>query len=637
MGVATINSDIDVEGLDNLAFTADTPQTKRETETSSETPNSIKIFEKKELKGNLVGNKIEEFWSGINNKIKDNTKVLKIAGIVFLAIFYNSYFIAAIHYGATEVEGSLDYCTDVGFLVILTVMVYIGFIYFFLIKPYFPRAILKNFKRVLVDLRSKIPDSIFYALSYTVVPFIICIFVIADTWYEPQRLYSALGLFILVLLGFLFSKHPGYVFWRHVVWGLCLQFVFGAIILRWQVGKNVFDCIGRKVAAFLEFTDSGSEFVFGYLVSRQPFIAPLVNGTANEVAQQINLNKAIPPVFMFKVLSIIYFFNFCVSMLFYLGTMQWIVVKLGWLLQVTVGTTACESLNASANIFLGQSEAPLMIKPYLPDMTRSELHAVMTGGFATVAGTVLAAYINFGVSASHLLTASVMSAPAALAFAKLFYPETKKSKTTSANIIFPKSEDSNILDAASNGAVQSVILVGNIAASLVAVLAFVAFMNSLLGWFGGLVGAPYISFQYILGLVFYPLSFLMGIDCTPVAPCCGEGSCPDGFYCDQCQAVAVLVGLKTIVNEFVAYEKLPGMVASGMLSARSEAIVTFALCGFSNPASIGIQIASLSYMAPSRRGDISQVAFRAFIAGSCACFLTACIAGTLIKESSLVQ
>jgi len=306
--------------------------------------------------------------------------------------------------------------------------------------------------------------------------------------------------------------------------------------------------------------------------------------------------------------------------------MRWVVVKMGWLLQISVGTTACESMNAAGNIFLGQTEAPLMIKPYLPDMTKSELHAVMTGGFATIAGSVLAAYISFGISASHLLSASVMSAPAALAYSKLFYPETKKSKTTADNLAFPQSEDANVLDAAANGASQSVFLVGNIAGSLIAFLAFVAFLNGLLGWFGGLVGIPYLSFEFLLGWIFYPLAFIMGVPC-------GEVDTPEGPV-DECQLVGVLVGLKTIVNEFAAYDKLSGF--KSQLSERSIAIATYALCGFSNPASIGVQIAALSYMAPTRRGHISQVAIRAFIAGSSACFLTACIAGTLIKEEPVI-
>lgn len=428
---------------------------------------------------------------------------------------------------------------------------------------------------------------------------------------------SGLGVAVIVLLGFIFSKHPSRVVWRHVVWGLALQFVFGLLILRWEVGKATFGCLGRKVSTFLDYTDVGSGFVFGYLVDQKPIRTWAVNGTALEVAEQFNGNFHF--VFFFKVLSIIYFFNFFISMLFYLGAMQWLVVKLGWLLQVSIGTTAAESMNASANIFLGQTEAPLMIRPYIKDMTKSELHAVMTGGFATIAGSVLAAYISFGVSASHLLSASVMSAPAALAFSKLFYPETKKSLTTAENLPMQKSDDSNILDAAANGASQAVFLVGNIAGSLIAFLAFVAFLNGVLSWAGGLVGAPFLTFEWLLGWVFYPLAFIMGVPC---------GQREDNKE-DECRLVAVLVGLKTIVNEFAAYDRLRTVQAS--LSPRSVAIVTYALCGFSNPASVGVQIAGLSYLAPSRRGAISQVALRAFISGSAACFLTACIAGALIQ------
>ena len=171
-----------------------------------------------------------------------------------------------------------------------------------------------------------------------------------------------------------------------MLWGLGLQFILGLIILRWSVGKNVFDCVGRKVKTFLDYTDAGSGFVFGYLVTQKPFNTFALNDTAKEVAESVNANNSIGFVFMFKVLSIIYFFNFMVSILFHLGTMTWLVSKMGWMLQISVGTTACESMNAAGNIFLGQTEAPLLIRPYLPRMTKSEIHAVMTGGFATIAG-----------------------------------------------------------------------------------------------------------------------------------------------------------------------------------------------------------------------------------------------------------
>ena len=328
-----------------------------------------------------------------------------------------------------------------------------------------------------------------------------------------------------------------------------LQFLMGLIILRWSVGKAVFDCIGRKVKIFLDYTDVGSGFVFGYLVTQQPFNPSALNDSISQsVAEDINNSSGIGFVLMFKILSIIYFFNFTVSILFYLGTMNWIMSKMGWFLQITIGTTACESTNAAGNIFLGQAEAPLLIRPFLPQMTKSEIHAVMTGGFATIAGrfcaiinfnlevniylgSVLAAYTSFGIDASHLLSASVMSAPAALAFSKLFYPETKKSKTTADSLPEIKSEDSNVLDAAVNGATQSVFLVGNIAASLIAFLAFIAFVNGVLGWLGGLVAFPCLSFEWILGWVFYPLALVMGVPCGSRSPENNSTLVDDNDFC----------------------------------------------------------------------------------------------------------
>jgi len=628
LGKVNLNFEMDEsDNITNLKKSELSVQVKSNDDTTSMLNITDDQFEDKEFSGNAVGIVVDNFWRTINTFLKNNKTACKYILMVSIALMYNAYLIGAIHYAISR-QDSLNYCEDVGFLLIVTIIAYIGMFYFLLAKPMMKstvgKKVIKSVIRPLKNMIDALTSFSWFSHSvYSAVFAVVIIFLLYDTHEEPRRLISALGIIILIGIGFLFSRHPGYVVWRHVAWGLLLQFVFGLLILRWSVGKAIFDCLGRKVDTFLGYTDAGSGFVFGYLVDQKPFLSFKLNGTANTVAEDVNSSGSLKFVFMFKVLSIIYFFNFMVSIFFYLGTMRWIVVKLGWLLQISVGTTACESMNAAGNIFLGQTEAPLMIKPYLNDMTKSELHAVMTGGFATIAGSVLAAYISFGISASHLLSASVMSAPAALAYAKLFYPETKKSKTTSNNLAFPQSEDANVLDAAANGASQSVFLVGNIAGSLIAFLAFVAFLNGLLGYFGGLVGVPFLSFEYILGWLFYPLAFIMGVPC---------GNKEENGE-DECRLVAVLVGLKTIVNEFAAYDKLIGF--KQLMSRRSIAIATYALCGFSNPASIGVQIAALSYMAPSRRGHISEVAFRAFFAGSAACFLTACIAGTLIVESQL--
>ncbi|KAG0723856.1 Sodium/nucleoside cotransporter 2 [Chionoecetes opilio] len=374
---------------------------------------------------------------------------------------------------------------------------------------------------------------------------------------------------------------------------MALQFILGLVILRWPLGRAVFQCAGDKVSAFLAFTDAGSAFVFGKLVSEDH-------------------------IFAFQVLSVILFFSFCIQILYYLGVMQWVVLRVGWFLQVTIGTTACESVNAAANIFLGMTEAPLLIKPYIPDMTKSELHAVLTGGFATIAGSVLAAYISFGVDASHLLSASVMSAPAALGFAKLFYPETKPTKTSFKDLRIIKGEEANWLHAAMVGVTNAIPLVANIAANLVSFYAFIALCSSILNWSCTLVGVEQgvCSLENLFGWIFMPLAWVMGVQWS------------------ECGLVGELIGLKTIVNEFVAYAKLAEMKTAGLLSKRAEIIATYALCGFSNISSIGINLGGFGAMAPSRRGDLAKVVVRAMIAGSCACFLTASIAGALLSDDS---
>ena len=544
--------------------------------------------------------------------------IKKLALTLVLVAGYNAYLVYALHFHFANGK-SIDWCGGLGFLIILTVIVYCSLLYFHIIKRF---LVWKNVELAL-------PESVGILLTKTVVKFLltltvvaaICIFLILDTVNDRHRLISAAGIVVIIAIGTLFSKSRKHIIWRQVTWGLSLQFVFGLLILRWSYGQAIFHCLGSKVDTFLGFTDAGSSFVFGFLVSREPFIPGLLpNGSvAQNVATSINTAHAIPAVVVFKALSTVYFFSFLVSMLFYWGVLQWFVVKIGWLLQVTVGTTAVESLNASANIFLGQATAPFLIKPYLGDLTKSEIHAVMTGGFATIAGTVLAAYISFGVSSAHLVSASVMSAPAALAFSKLFYPETEVSKTKSENIVIEAPKEANVLDAATQGASSAGILVVNITAIVVAFIAFMAFLNSVVAFLGDQVGISGLSFDIILGKIFIPLTFCMGVEW------------------EDCEKVSRLLGLKTVLNEFIAYRELGKLIDAGELSQRSTVIATYALCGFANPGSIGVQLATLSSMAPGRKSDFADVAFRAFISGSMACFLTACIAGALYDEKGFVQ
>ncbi|EDL41268.1 solute carrier family 28 member 3 [Mus musculus] len=414
-----------------------------------------------------------------------------------------------------------------------------------------------------------------------------------------QNLVSFGGLIMYLILLFLFSKHPTRVYWRPVFWGIGLQFLLGLLILRTRPGFVAFDWMGRQVQTFLGYTDTGARFVFG--------------------------EKYTDHFFAFKILPIVVFFSTVMSMLYYLGLMQWIIRKVGWLMLVTMGSSPIESVVAAGNIFIGQTESPLLVQPYLPHVTKSELHTIMTAGFATIAGSVLGAYISFGVSSTHLLTASVMSAPAALAVAKLFWPETEKPKITLKSAMKMENGDSrNLLEAASQGASSSIPLVANIAANLIAFLALLSFVNSALSWFGSMFNYPELSFELICSYIFMPFSFMMGVDWQ------------DSFM------VAKLIGYKTFFNEFVAYDHLSKLInlrkAAGpkfvngvqqYMSIRSETIATYALCGFANFGSLGIVIGGLTSIAPSRKRDIASGAMRALIAGTIACFMTACIAGIL--------
>ncbi|NXC72497.1 S28A3 protein, partial [Anhinga anhinga] len=439
-----------------------------------------------------------------------------------------------------------------------------------------------------------------WVLCAVLVIAVIC-WLIFDTAKQGSRqLISFGGLVMYVLLMFIFSKFPTRVAWRPVFSGIGIQFILGLLILRTKVGFDVFNWLGIQIQTFLEYSDTGAKFVFG--------------------------EKYTDHFFAFKVLPIVVFFSTVMSMLYHVGFMQWLVGKVGWIMQIFMGTTPVESLVAAGNIFVGQTESPLLVRPYLPYITKSELHAVMTAGFSTIAGSVLGAYISFGVSASHLLTASVMSAPASLATSKLFWPETEKpTEILKSGLQMAKGESKNLLEAASQGASTSILLVANIAANLISFLALLAFLDSVLSWVGNMFDYPQLNFENICAYVFMPFSFMMGVDWE------------DSFI------VGGLLGYKTFFNEFVAYEHLSklihnrekggSMYINGVkqyMTVRSEAIATYALCGFANFGSLGLVVGALTSIAPSKKREIAGGAFRAMIAGTVACFMTACVAGILI-------
>jgi CNT family concentrative nucleoside transporter len=401
-----------------------------------------------------------------------------------------------------------------------------------------------------------------------------------------EQILSVLGLFSMIGIAWLLSVDRKAVRWRPVIVGTALQIVFALVILRTTPGRVAFDAIGAGITRFLDFTDAGAAFVFG--------------------------EKFKDFYFAFKVLPTIIFFSSFIAVLYYFGILQWVVGIFARLMVKSMGTSGAESLSASANIFVGQTEAPMLIRPFVATMTQSELMAVMTGGFATIAGGVMAAYVGMGVPANHLLAASVMSAPAALVMAKLMFPEQEQPQTAGQVKIEVARPWVNVIDAAASGAGDGLTLALNVGAMLIAFVALIAMLDWPLHALGGLVGFQDLSIRWILGQAGRPLAWLMGVSWS------------------ESRQVGTLIGIKTAVNEFVGYVEMQKMVAAGTLSPRAQAIATYALCGFSNFSSIAIQIGGIGAMAPSRKGDLARLGLRAMVAGSLACFQTATIAGFLL-------
>ncbi|MBT3191987.1 MAG: NupC/NupG family nucleoside CNT transporter [Verrucomicrobia bacterium] len=398
-----------------------------------------------------------------------------------------------------------------------------------------------------------------------------------------MRIVSLLGLFVMMLLAWGLSCNRRRMDWRLIFSGVGLQFFFALLILRTAPGRWVFQAARVVVARVMSFSDEGAEFIFGEGF-REHFFA-------------------------FSVLPTIIFVSAIMALLFHLGVMQRIVAVMAHIMVRVMRVSGAESLAAAANVFVGQTEAPLVVKPYLNTMTQSELMAMMTGGMATIAGGVMAAYVGMGADAGHLLAASIMSAPASLVIAKIMLPEQETSPTMGRVTIEIPKEDANALDAICRGASEGLKLTLNVAAMLLVFIALVACLNWMLGVLPDIGGTP-VTLQRMLGWLCAPLAWIMGIEWKD-AP-----------------TVGALLGEKAIINEFVAYMNLCQLKET--ISPRSFTIATYALCGFANFASIGIQIGGIGALVPKRREDFARLGLRAMIGGTLAAYMTACIAGVLL-------
>lgn len=432
-----------------------------------------------------------------------------------------------------------------------------------------------------------------------------------------ERAMGLLGVAVMLAIAYAMSYDRKRINWRLVGSGVALQFVFGLIVLKSPPGRWFFERVGDLVTGMLGFTVEGAALVFGSLAQTSLPAGPrLADGSVDLTAGWVASTGVI---FAFRVLPTIIFFSSLMSVLYYLGIMQLVVKAIAWVMQRTLHTSGAETLSASGNIFLGQTEAPLLIRPFVAKMTHSELLTVMVGGFATVAGGVMAAYVamlqdTFPSIAGHLLAASVMNAPAGLVLSKIVHPETEVPVTKDSLHVEVEKTDSGVIEAAANGAAVGVTLAINVAGMLMAFVALVAMLNFGIGWVGDQVNLPGLSLQSILGFLLRPLAWVMGVPWQDTA------------------YVGSMIGLKTSLNEFIAYAQFGKDLAAGavQIQPKSAVITAYALLGFANFSSIAIQIGGIGGLAPERRSEIARFGLRAMIAGNLAAFMSASWAGMML-------
>ena len=422
---------------------------------------------------------------------------------------------------------------------------------------------------------------------------------------------SLVGMVVLLAIAVAFSNNRKAINLRTVGGAFTIQFVLGAFVLYVPWGRDLLNGFSSGVSNVINYGNDGSSFLFGGLVSDKMFEVFGGGGF----------------IFAFRVLPTLIFFSALISVLYYIGVMQWVIKILGGALQKALGTSRAESMSAAANIFVGQTEAPLVVRPFVPKMTQSELFAVMCGGLASVAGGVLAGYASMGVPLEYLVAASFMAAPGGLLFAKILHPETDQPHESIEEAL--DSDDDkpvNVIDAAAGGAASGLQLALNVGAMLIAFVGLIALINGMLGGIGGWFGMPELTLELILGYAFSPLAFLIGV---PWAEAVTAGS---------------FIGQKIVVNEFVAYlnftpylgENAQIIAATGeVMSEKTTAIISFALCGFANLSSIAILLGGLGSLAPNRRSDIARMGVKAVLAGTLSNLMAATIAGFCLSLAAL--
>ena len=414
------------------------------------------------------------------------------------------------------------------------------------------------------------------------------------------KLISLLGIVSFLGLAWVMSSNRRQIPWRVVAWGMGLQLIIGLVVFRTPLGQGLFEAANVAIAKLNEFAVEGARLVFGVLAEKE------------SMENVFGPGKGV--IFVIVIPATIIFVSALSSLLYHWRVLPWVVTGIAWVMRRTMRTSGSETLATAANVFMGQTEAPLVVKPYLGGMTSSELMALMVGGMATIAGGVAAAYALMGISAGHLLTASILSAPGTLVIAKLMFPETAPSETADERCALPKSRSTNSIDALCQGASDGMRLSINVIAMLIAFIAVVHLANAILAWVISPMGWS-VTIQEVVGWLNVPFAWLMS-----VPP-------------EECVRVGSVLGERVVFNEFVAYLDLSNMMAGeGALSPRTSAIATYALCGFANFASVAIQIGGISTLVPERRADLAKLGLRAMVGGLLACYLTATVAGLLMPS-----
>jgi CNT family concentrative nucleoside transporter len=419
----------------------------------------------------------------------------------------------------------------------------------------------------------------------------------------PGITQPILGALVILGIGYAFSTNRRAINWTTVAWGLSLQIIFAFIVLKTSIGQVVFETVGYYITKLLGFSNIGAAFVFGPLGDAGVW-GRAMNGALGPEGARYGV------IFAFQILPTIIFIAALFAILYYFGVMQLVVRVFAVVMQRIMKASGAESLNVAASIFMGQTEAPLTIRPFLPEMTQSELMTVMTSGMAHISGGIMAAYIAFGIEARHLLTAVIMTAPGTIMMAKMLVPETEVPKTMGSVKLKIERTDVNVIDAAGRGTAEGLHLALNVGAMLISFLALIALLNAILNHIPAPIIGGHLSLERIFGWVFAPVAWAMGVPWRD-APVIGN-----------------LLGTRMALNEFVAYSQLGPLKAS--LDPKSFTIATFALCGFANFSSIGMQIGGIGGLAPNRRHDLARLGLRAMFAGTLANFMTATIAGFLL-------